>query len=365
MTDPPEDRALERLGSLEQVTGPADPRLDGALARVSCVTLCHNERLIVGQFLDHYRSLGISQFYIVDDRSTDGTFEYLADQPDVALFRPVGEAQYKDNVGVWRQAILDRFCDGGWVCLPDLDEFLYVRDAAASLPQIAAAMEVSGEEALIGVMVDMYSEQPLMQGAYDGSVTLTQAFPFFDGQGVPPTGSRIVALPQSFTTRFPTPPVCFMGGVRERVFSDRKPLNAVQRALSARFSHMGRPMNPTWIEALQNRVTRTLTKSVLGDTQLVLNKFALLKWRAGTRFPRAPHFVDRKVTVSESIAAFLHYKFYKGVAGMEYSARREQHAGGAKVYKRIVSQRDVLERPWMSPATRRFEGVGSLSEIIR
>lgn len=366
MEQSPQDvQGMGHLGTLIQVTPSTDKGGADAGPRVSCVTLCHNERLIVGQFLDHYRALGISQFYIVDDNSTDGTFEVLRAQPDVALFRPANGAQYKDNVALWRQTILDRFCDGAWACLPDMDEFLYVREAVTSLPQIAKAMDDAGDEALIGIMLDMYSDVPMTGQPYDGSVSLREAFPFFDGQGVPPTGSRIMVPPQRFTTRYPTPPVCFMGGVRERVFFDRKPLNAMQRLLLKLFAHMQRPLNPSWTESLQNRATRAFTKSAFDDTHLVLNKFALLKWRAGIRFHRGPHFVDRKVKVSESIAAFLHYKFYKGVEGMEYSARREQHAGGAKVYKRMVSKRDVLERPWMCPATRRFEGVGSLSEIIR
>lgn len=364
MTDEDRIDGMEHLGTLEQVT-PAIKDTGGDLPGVSCVTLCHNERLIVGQFLDHYRALGVTQFYIVDDRSTDGTFDYLCGQPDVSLFRPVGAAQFKDNVATWRQLILDRFCKGGWVCLPDLDEFLYLRDPATSLPEIAVRMDTAGEQALIGIMVDMYSDQPMTKGAYDGSVPLAEAFPFFDGQGVPPTGSRMVVPPQSFTRRFPTPPVSFQGGVRERLFFEGKPLNAMQRRLLACFAHMGRAMNPNALEMLQYRLTRALTKESLGNTHLVLNKFALLKWQAGTHFHRAPHFIDRKVRVSESIAAFLHFKFYKGVAGLEYSAARGQHAGGATVYKQIVSQHETLDQPWITSATRRFEGVSSLSDIIR
>lgn len=50
---------------------------------------------------------------------------------------------------------------------------------------------------------------------------------------------------------------------------------------------------------------------------------------------------------------------------MEYNAKREQHAGGAKVYKSIVDRHDVLEKTWVSPCTQRFDGVESLSDILR
>ena len=37
---------------------------------------------LIRSFLDHHRKLGVDQFIIVDDRSTDGTREWLVAQPD-------------------------------------------------------------------------------------------------------------------------------------------------------------------------------------------------------------------------------------------------------------------------------------------
>ena len=47
------------------------------------------------------------------------------------------------------------------------------------------------------------------------------------------------------------------------------------------------------------------------------------------RFPRGPHFVNCKLKVSESIAAFLHYKFYKGF-GVNGIQRKTRTARGRR-----------------------------------
>ena len=65
MTQPTEDMSILQLGSLEQVSTIIRTADHADLPEVSCVTLCHNEHLIVGQFLDHYRALGVSRFFIV------------------------------------------------------------------------------------------------------------------------------------------------------------------------------------------------------------------------------------------------------------------------------------------------------------
>lgn len=356
---------LIQIGTLQQITPLNAAASNGPLPRVSCVTLCHNEALIVEQFLDHYRALGIDQFYIVDDRSTDGTFEILKKQPDVAVFQPIGDAQFKDNVAAWRHSLLDKYCAEDWVCLPDMDEFLYLADKTQSLPSTAEILDQKGEAALIAAMIDMYADLPITEQRYDGTGLLTEAFPYFDGQGDVPTGLRISALPKTFARRFPTPPVCFMGGVRERLFFTPGRLSTFKRALLSTYSNMNRPINPSRLQAWQNRMTRAVTKSAFTGTPVIMNKFALLKWRAGMKFHRAPHAIDTKIPVSESIAALLHFKFYKGVSGFEYNVLRGQHAGGSTMYSSIIDQPDALEVSPLCSVSRRFEGVDSLKGIVR
>ena len=333
--------------------------------RVSCVTVCHNEIGIIEQFLTHYRDLGCAQFFIVDDRSNDGTAQYLMDQDDVTLFAPANGAEFKDNVGKWREQILDVFCSDGWVTLPDVDELLYYRDMPETLSDVAGKLEKRGELALLAVMLDMYGDSPLEQQIYAGNRPISDEFPYFDGPGEPPAGIRIVSQPSSFLKRYPTPQVCFMGGVRERLFYQQRELNSLQKWLIARYAHLGRRLNPTWLERWQNQLVRAATKTCFSSTPFVLNKFALLKWQKGTRFSRAPHSIDRKIKVSEGLAVLLHYKFYKGVAGLEYSSDRAQHAGRSVHYKKMLDQSAKLKESPVSDNSRRFQGLESLAGVVR
>lgn len=335
------------------------------VAPLTCVTVCHNEVLIIRQFLEHYRKIGCGHFLIVDDNSDDGTFEFLAEQKDVTLFQPANGARFSDCVGKWRQQLLDYYCVNRWVTLPDVDELMYYKQMPAKLPEVIEALEGQGEEALLAVMLDMYDDKPLSSQKYTGERPLEDEFPFFDGQGMSPMGIRIGAQPSSYLKKWPTPPVCIMGGVRERLFFQKKQLNFAQEILLSKFSHARRPLNPSWINRLQNRLTRVASKRHFSDVPFVLNKFALLKWREGTRFPRAPHAIDRKVKVSEGLAVFLHFKFYKGIPGLEYSLERKQHAGESSMYSKMLEHRNVYQVSPITPQSRKFDGLETLEELLR
>ena len=332
---------------------------------MTCVTICHQEALIIEQFLDHYRDLGCDRFLVVDDNSTDGTAEILAKQDDVVLYRPREGAAFKDNLGLWRQALLDHFCDGRWVTLPDVDEFLYHADMPVPLRTVAEQLEAEGAQVLLAVMVDMYADGPVGARVYDGQGPIQEAYPYFDGQGTPPMGLRVVAPPSRFARRFPTPRVSFIGGARERIFFQHSSLSRIQQWIMSRFAHMRRPLHPGAFQRFQNRVVRAMTRKAVSNDPLVMNKFALLKWQRGTRFSRAPHFIDREMQVSERLAVSLHFKFYKGQGGFQYNVDRGQHAGGAKVYQTMVAQKDVLNASPMTENSVRFRGVASLRDLLR
>ncbi|MEJ6390309.1 glycosyltransferase family 2 protein [Gymnodinialimonas ulvae] len=346
---------------LEQVT-PGRPK---DVATVACVTVCHNEAVILPHFLHHYRGIGCNHFFIVDDHSTDGTFEILSEQSDITLFRPAKNTSYRENLGKWREDILDYYCTDRWVTLPDLDEFLYYKEMPMKLCDLAQALEDKGERALLSVMIDMYADMPLDQHHFDGRSAPHEAFPYFDDQGAPPFGIRIMSQPTRFLKRFPTPHVCFMGGVRDRLFFWRKKPTALQTWFLGSFAHIKRPLNPSLFENLQNRLTRLVMKNALTSAPSVLNKFALLKWPKGAKFARGPHSIDKKVAVSEHLAASLHYKFYKGREGLSYSVGRGQHAGKSALSKLILADNCENGQSPVFEGSKRFEGVKSLSKLLK
>ncbi len=332
---------------------------------VSCVTICHNEMPIIKQFVDHYRSIGVSQFFVVDDKSIDGTREYLREQPDVTLFQPREKSHFKNDLAHWRQDILDFFLDKHWATLPDVDEFLYYKEMPAKIDALTNKLDTNSDETLLAVMIDMYQDRPISESNYSGNKPLIEEFPYFDGQGTPPFGMRIISQSPKYLKRFPTPEVLFKGGVRDRLFFLKKKASPLQKWVLERFAHFKRPINPTFIHRIENAIVNTLTKNLYASDPPVLNKFALIKWRKGLKFRRAPHCVNEKLQVSESLAAFLHFKFYKGEEAIAYNVKRAQHTGDSSYYKMMLEDRENLERSPVCNITRRFTSISSLDDIIR
>jgi len=138
------------------------------------MTLCavgRNEMYFLPVFLEHYRKLGIEQFAILDDRSTDGTTEYLLSQPDVVVFE--SNYRYGDEVDlpahivdtmlserilyVWRTIFYDRFAKNRWAVQVDLDEFIHL-PLGTTFQDIARILDHEGSCLAHGVMLDVYPE---------------------------------------------------------------------------------------------------------------------------------------------------------------------------------------------------------------
>lgn len=138
------------------------------------MTLCaigRNEMYFLPAFLEHYRKLGIEQFAILNDRSTDGTREYLLSQPDVVLFE--SEYRYGDKVDlpasmvdkmlngrilyIWRTILYARFAKNRWAVQTDLDEFIHL-PPGKTFQDIARMLDRERSNLAYGVMLDVYPE---------------------------------------------------------------------------------------------------------------------------------------------------------------------------------------------------------------
>jgi hypothetical protein len=128
-----------------------------------------NEIYLLPAFFEHYRSLGVRQFVIVDDDSDDGTGEYLAAQPDccsgVSVHRygariTISDARYRGLSGragpILKRVVPEHFLAGQYLLCADADEFLLLPDALPRLPNVIACLESHGWKSVAASLIDFY-----------------------------------------------------------------------------------------------------------------------------------------------------------------------------------------------------------------
>ncbi|WP_353474958.1 glycosyltransferase family 2 protein [Salipiger sp. H15] len=152
------------VGAHLELIGPAvDPE------RTTVFSIFRDEMYFAPAFFDHYRSIGVTQFIIVDDGSTDGTTDYLDAQPDCIRIRsdlrygdpievrdPEGKRK-KTRAGIYFKGAIPLFLmPGRFVTYVDADEFLLLPPGVATIGALAEHLAAAGDVAAVAPVVEFF-----------------------------------------------------------------------------------------------------------------------------------------------------------------------------------------------------------------
>ena len=158
-------------------------------------SIVKNEKFFIESFLNHYRSIGVSQFVILDDKSDDGTFEYLCDQKDVMVlgsehnfgdkfFRFEGFHLKKRRRGTaWKISIPKHYCGNRWAIYADADEFLLLPSGFGGIEALCRFADSKNITAIPASLFELYPESIFDLETHISPRCLSDmidAYPFFD-----------------------------------------------------------------------------------------------------------------------------------------------------------------------------------------
>lgn len=160
-------------------------------------------------FFEHYRRLGVRQFIVLDNGSTDGTLEWIARQDGTRLYQ-VREPFQTQKKEAWIEKALATTGYGHWYIVVDSDELLdFTGSETHSAEELICLMHGRGYRRLWGFMLDMYSDQPVFSLTCEYQ-NIPKHFSYFDKESY--------ILTSEFRKSCNSESDCLHGGPRLRQF---------------------------------------------------------------------------------------------------------------------------------------------------
>ncbi len=322
---PARDRAGMRLDEVAFAVLKPIPEPVGN--EVTVFAILKDELYFIPHFLAHYRRLGVRRFLFLDDRSTDGSLEFLLAQPDCGVLQ--ANCDYKQLVQGKRfgtrakHLVPARFLSERWVLTADLDEFLLLPPGHDGLNAFCQALEAEGAMHSRGLMLDFFPARldDIHQASREHDPFAL--CPYFDA-------FSLVNWPEGHAA-----PEKISGneGVRLRMVRQLRTLNAGELA---------------WLRDYK---------------AANLNKVPLVRWRKGVQ-ALSSHRLNFPVSSRHQLI-FAHFKFFPGWE------RKVQRAVASGAYANNSSEYRLLHEAieklsaWKlpGPSSHRYQSVDQLARL--
>lgn len=123
-----------------------------------CICIQKNDLIRIKENIKHHRSIGITQFVILDNASTDGSVEWLTNQSDVTVLRT--KQPYTTNRReAWINRIISYYGTSRWYLIVDSDELLTYWDCETTdIRRLIEWCEGEHIDRMRAMMIDMYAE---------------------------------------------------------------------------------------------------------------------------------------------------------------------------------------------------------------
>jgi len=314
-------RAFRKHFSMRSVVDRTDRIRPGDVLLFSTM---RDEHVRLPYFLRYYRDLGISHFLIVDNDSTDGGADYLAQQEDVSLWST--KASYKRaRFGIdWLNWLQSKYGHGHWTLVVDPDEFfVYPFCDTRPIRALTDWLDTSQVKSFGAMLLDMYPKGRIDAVPYRAGQNPLEIAAWFD------PGNYMIEKNKKFGNLW------IQGGPRARVFF---------------------PDNPKKAPAL--------------------NKTPLIKWHRRYAYESSTHMVlprGLNLTYDEwggekASGILLHAKFLDTFTAKaaEELTRRQHYAGSVeyKAYAEVVQHNPELWCKWSEKYInwRQLEILGLMSK---
>ena len=205
-------RAFRKHFSMRSVVDRTDRIRPGDVLLFSTM---RDEHVRLPYFLRYYRDLGISHFLIVDNDSTDGGSDYLAQQDDVSLWST--KASYKRaRFGIdWLNWLQSKYGHGHWTLVVDPDEFfVYPFCDTRPIRALTDWLDTSQVKSFGAMLLDMYPKGRIDAVPYRAGQNPLEIAAWFD------PGNYMIEKNKKFGNLW------IQGGPRARVFFPENPKKA-------------------------------------------------------------------------------------------------------------------------------------------